>query len=308
MKEIIKEFYNIDVLTFIKVSDKVYKLKTDKEEYALKYIEQNNLDSIIEKLKVLKINFFVYPLINIYNRYVTVFEGISFIILPWIENENILMKDLKLKLFLNSLADLHNYSFYTMKVNESFFDETYDFIAAKIDKVSDYIEEYMYKIERINYKSPSQWLFLLNYPRYIDSIDKANRALENFKEKSLKKDTVRMALTYNDFDYSHILLKKEKILGIENVELAPPIYDLFYTFSSLNEISVDTKSYYEKYFNKFILDDYEKEWLLSLLYIPKIENLSFDEVKNIEDVTNSLNYIKNSEDVANLIKKDKDEL
>lgn len=308
MKEIIKKLYNIDVLTFIKISDKVYRIKTEKEDYALKYIEQSNLDTIIEKLKVLKVNFFVYPLMNIYNQYMTIYEGISFILLPWIEKENILMKDLKLKFFLNSLADLHNCSFYTMKVNESFFNETYDFIASKIDKTSDYIEEYMYKIERKNYKSPSQWLFILNYPRYTEAIDKANKALENFKEKSLKKDTVRMALTYNNFDYGHVLLKKEKMLGVENIELAPPIYDVFYTFSSLNEINVDTKSYYERYFNKFILDEYEKEWLLSLLYIPIIDNLSLDETKNIDEVINSLNYIKNSENIANLIKKEKDEL
>ena len=59
-----------------------------------------------------------------------------------------------------------------------------------------------------------------------------------------------------------------------------------------------------KYFNKFILDDYEKYWLLSLSYIPNINNLSFNEANNIKEVTNLLNYIKNSEEIAKIIKKE----
>ena len=59
MKEIIKELYNIDVLTFIKISDKVYKIKTNNKDYALKYIEQNKLEVIIEKLKIIKVDFFL---------------------------------------------------------------------------------------------------------------------------------------------------------------------------------------------------------------------------------------------------------
>ena len=160
----------------------------------------------------------------------------------------------------------------------------------------------MSKIERLDYKSPSQWLFILNYPVYVDALSKANKSLDNFRDKSEKKSSIRLAFTYNDFDYKHIILKEEKILGVENIEIAPPIYDVFYTFSALDEVSVDTKLYYEKYFKKFILDDYEKEWLLSLLYIPKIENLSMDEVNNIKVVSSSLNYIRNSEDIAKIIK------
>ena len=50
MKETILSLYNIEVLTFIKISDKVYKIKSNDKDYALKYIEQTNLDNLIEKL------------------------------------------------------------------------------------------------------------------------------------------------------------------------------------------------------------------------------------------------------------------
>lgn len=304
MKEIIQQLYNIEILTFIKISNNVYRIKSNRKDYALKYIEQINLESIIEKLKIIKLNTFVYPLKNNFNQYISEYEGIYFIVLPWIEEDSTMMKDLKLKFFLESLAELHNRSFYTIRVNDSFFYETYDFIADKIDKTTEYLEEYMARIERLDYKSPSEWLFILNYPVYVNALSKANKALDDFKDKSENKSSIRMAFTYNDFDYKHIILKEEKILGIENIEVAPPIYDVFYTFSSLNEINVDTKSYYEKYFEKFILDEYEKEWLLALLYIPRIGNLSSNEVNNIKEVLSSLNYIKNSDEIAEIIKKD----
>lgn len=301
MKDTIKELYDIDVISFIKVSNKVYRIKTNEKDYALKYIVQTSLESIIERLKIIKLNTFVFPLMNKYNQYVSVHDNFNFIILPWVDEETSLLKDLKLKFFLNTLAELHNRSFYTIKVNDGFFSETYDFIASKIDKTADYIENYMSEIERLDYKSPSQWLFLLNYPFYVDAIEKANKHLDLFKDKSENKTTVRLAFTYNEFDYKHIILKEEKILGIENIEIAPPIYDVFYTFATLNEISVDTKIYYEKYFKKFILDDYEKDWLLSLLYIPRIDNLSLNESNNIVEVCTSLNYLKNSEEIAQII-------
>lgn len=307
MKETILELYNIDTITFIKISNKVYHIKATDGDYALKYIDQIGLEVIVEKLKIIKMEEFVYPIKNIYNQYVSIFEGVNFIIYPWVAEDNAMMKDLKLKFFLSTLAELHNRSFYTIRANESFFEETYNFIANKIDTVEEKIENYMQEIERLDYKSPSQWLFLLNYPLYVEAIANANKALDNFKEKSENKTSVRLAFTYNSFDYKHIILKEEKILGIENIELAPPIYDVFYTFNSLNEVSVDTKMYYEKYFKKFILDDYEKEWLLSLLYIPKIENFSNNEVNNIVEVSNSLNYIRNSQEIAKIIK-NKEEL
>ena len=159
----------------------------------------------------------------------------------------------------------------------------------------------MDSIEKMDYKSPSKWLFLLNYPLYLDAIDKANKSLEKFKEMSYNKNSIRMAFTYKNFNYHHIFLKEQKIIGLECMELSPPIYDIFYSLSTLEDISVDMKNYYEKYFKSFILDDYEKEWLYALLHIPKIE-ISNDEVVNIVNISSSLNYLRNSNEMVEMIK------
>ena len=51
MKETIQELYNIDTITFIKISNKVYHIKASNGDYALKYIEQVGLTSNKQKTK-----------------------------------------------------------------------------------------------------------------------------------------------------------------------------------------------------------------------------------------------------------------
>ena len=302
MKELLKSLYNIESLSFIKLSDRCYRVKTQNNDYVLKYIDNSNIDLIVEKLSILNIDAFQFPIINTLGEYVSKFNNNNFLIYEWLKEEKVVLKDLKLKFFLEQLALLHNKTFYTLKVNENFFKDTYEYIGNKIDDMELKIENYMNAVEKTDYKSPSQWLFLLNYPLYIEAIDKANKSLEKFKEMSYSKNTIRMSFTYKNFNYQHIFLKEQKIIGIDSIELSPPIYDIFYSISTLDDISVDMKSYYNKYFKSFVLDDYEKEWLYALLYIPRID-ISNNEVSNIVNISSSLNYLRNTNEIVELIKK-----
>ncbi len=300
MKSLLKTLYNIVPISFIKLSDKAYRIKTDTNDYVLKYVENSNIDIIIEKLSILNIDSFLFPIMNINGDYLSSYNNNIFLVYEWLKEEKAILKDLKLKFFLEQLSLLHNKTFYTLKVNENFFKDTYEYIGNQIDQVELRIEKYMQEIERKDYKSPSKWLFLLNYPLYMEAIDKANKALEKFKELSYSKNTIRMAFTYKNFDYKHIFLKEQKIIGIESMELSPPVYDIFYSLSTLEDISVDMKGYYQRYFKSFVLDDYEKEWLYALLHIPKID-ISTDEVINIVNISSSLNYLRNSNEIIEML-------
>jgi len=301
MKDLLTSLYGIEATSFIKLSDKAYKVKTKENEYILKYIDNRNLDSVIEKLKVLNINSFLFPLFNNHNDYISLYNDMSFVIFPSLNQEKVSLNDLKVNFFLNELASLHNKTFYPLNVNEPFFKDTYEYIGKRIDDIEEKITSYIDKIEKKDYKSPSEWLFILNYPLYIDSINNANKSLERFKEFSYSKNSVRMAFTYKSFDYNHIFLKEQKIIGIENIELSSPIYDIFYTLSTIDNSQIDIKKYYLRYFNSFILEDYEKEWLYSLLYIPII-NISEVESINMKNISSSLEYIKSSYEIIETLK------
>jgi hypothetical protein len=301
MKTLLKELYNLEVNSFIKLSDKAYKIKTSENDYILKYIDNINLDMIIERLNILNIHSFLFPIINNKGEYISFDNDISFLLFPFLHEEKVSLNDLKVKFFLTELATLHNKTYYPLKVNETFFKDTYEFIGERIDECENKIKSYIEKIEKADYKSPSEWLFLLNYPLYIDSIDKSNTCLEKFKEISYKKNSVRMAFTYTTFDYKHIFLKEGKIIGIENIELASPVYDIFFTLSTTKNITIDIKNYYLKYFNTFILEDYEKEWLSALLYMPRLE-INSDECLNMINISKSLEQIKSSYEIIETFK------
>lgn len=301
MKELLSKLYNLETISFIKITDKVYRIKTQESDYILKYIEKTNLDNIIEKINILKINTFLIPILNNNNEYVSLLENIPFVIYPFLQEEKTTINDLKLKFYLNNLAELHNKTYYHLKVNESFFKDTYEYIGQIIDTQEDKIDTYMNSIEKKDYKSPSEWLFLLNYPLYKKSIDEANNMLEKFKNHTYSKNTVRMAYCFNGFDYKHIFLKESIITGIDNIDISSPIYDIFYTLSTIEEHNIDIRNYYIKYFKTFILEEYEKEWLYSLLYIPKL-NIASDEHINIINISHSLEYLKSSYEIIETLK------
>ncbi|MBR3890809.1 MAG: hypothetical protein IKJ30_01895 [Bacilli bacterium] len=301
MKDIINDLYDINVLSFIKVSDKTYRIKSDENDYVLKYIDKANLDTIIEKIKVLKIDTILLPISNKYGEYVSKSNDYTFTIFPYLNEEKTSLNDLKLKFYLSELASLHNKTYYHLKVNSSFFKDTYEYIGSIIDKEEEKINNYMNVIEKKDYKSPSEWLFLLNYPLYVKAIDEANSSLEKFKKISYSKSNVRMAYCFNNFDYKHIFLKERMIIGVDNIVLSSPVYDIFYILSTIENNDIDIKNYYVKYFHSFILDDYEKEWLYSLLYIPKLETSEFEHL-NIINISQSLNKLKSSYDIIETLK------
>ena len=97
MKKLIESFYNIKPLSFLKLSDKAYRIKTENKDYVLKYIDKVNIDIIIEKLKLLNIDSFLFPLPNINGEYISIYQDSYFVIYEWLSEEKVILKDLKLK-------------------------------------------------------------------------------------------------------------------------------------------------------------------------------------------------------------------
>ena len=70
MKSLLSSLYDINPISFIKLTDKSYRIKTNDKDYLLKYIENINIDIIIEKLKILQIDTFLFPITNNNGDYV----------------------------------------------------------------------------------------------------------------------------------------------------------------------------------------------------------------------------------------------
>ena len=128
------ELYNIDVLGIIKITPKLYRIKTKENKYyAFKHIDEIN-ESIFAHLSILEINSFCLPIKNIYGNYISKINNDSFILLNWYDDEMILAKEIRLKFFVEELINLHKISSYETKINTGYFDEIFLELEKKIDE------------------------------------------------------------------------------------------------------------------------------------------------------------------------------
>lgn len=307
MKNIIEELYGLNIKVLIKINKSVYRIKTDEKDYILKYVDGLEVESVYARLSMLNVTNFSLPIRNIHNRFISTFEDKYFELSEYYDDESILAKDIRLKYFLSKLALLHNKSQYFMKINEGFYEESYDFIVSLLDEAKKKLDDYLFKIEALDYKSPSQWLLLLNNQLFLKTIDDARLHAEKFKELAKGKGQLRVSLVYQNFDYSHILVKSDKIIGTQKITIAPPIYDLKYLFDYSFVGAIDITGFIQEYLNNFELLDYEKEWLLALLFIPNFNFKvldTYNEVDAIVSITKSIQHFHNAIELSSLLTQD----
>ena len=283
MKNIIKDLYNINTKSLLKYTDKVYKVKSDdNNEYCLKYCDDNLNTKVIEKMDALNLSdSFVMPLKTCIRSIRAKKDDKYFYITKWIDDDLIESKDLKIKFYLNKIANMHVKSLYTINVSSTFFSELTMQIEESIQECYQKYESTIYNIERKEYKSPFEWYFIYNYKNIIESLDKSKLYLNKLKEITKNKSSIRQVITHQNFSYDHVFISKNKIIGNDKIKISSPIFDLLHIFNYINYGNIDLSGMINEYLNVFKLEEYEIYWMLSLLYIVEFIKFNNDEFKNI---------------------------
>lgn len=291
MKEIILDAYNIDVIGFIKISKNVYKLKTNNGFYALKAINSQDIEVSYEHIRTLHLNCFVNIIENKFKKILTRYQGYYFYLMPWVENDNVLIKEIKLKYYFESLAYIHTNSFFNYNVNHDYFDKQINDISNIIEERLNYYDAIMSNYEVMEYRTPSGWIFVLNYCRIEDSLKRARRYLNEYKEYVYNNDNIRLCLIYNNFNYQHILMKQRCLISIDKVSINLCIYDIFNMYQQVPDLLFDLDSVSLYYLSKVNLLKEEKLLLACLLCIVPYIELEKDEIKNIVKMSRLLYYL-----------------
>lgn len=289
MKNTIKNLYNIEAKALVKYTDKVYKIKSiDECEYCLKYVDNLNNNTLIEKVNALNLNTsFVMPIKTCIRTSLAQKDNKLFYLTPWVDDDNVESKELKIKYYLNQIGLMHFKSSYTLNVSQSFYNELTMKIEENIEECYQQYEKMIKYIERKEYKSPFEWYFINHFYEIILSLDKSRNHLQEFKNLIKQKETLRQVIAHQNFSYDHVFITKDKIIGNDKMKIAPPVYDIKALFDSIEFGSVDISGMIDEYFKHINFEDYEKEWLLTLLFIPKKLNLTNNDFNNLK----SLMYI-----------------
>lgn len=281
MIEAIKRDYHIEVLGIIKISEKVYKLKLADEFLALKFCESYDFVQNYYYIKTLRLDCFVSILLNKDNSPVSKYEQRYYYIMPWYESDMVPMRELKLKFYFQTIAWLHNHTFYNVKVNQQYFENLCDDICKIIQERKNYYYQLLCFCEQKFDRSPWQWMLLMNYYRIENSLNFAQNQLEQYRSMCEHKEYVRVSFVYMNFKYQHIYLNYQKLISIDHMKIDMPIYDIFNMYQQTTDTLFDLDSLFQFYLNKVVLYEDEKVLLSSLLSIVPIVKLEEKHIDNV---------------------------
>ena len=291
MKEKIEDQYGLIVRVIIKISSHVFKIKCDKGIYIVKIVDDLNMKQIFDYIDSLSIDCFVDVYYNKNNEILTKLDDRYFFIMPYIDIKQSSLKEYKLKFYFEILAYLHTKSFYYIKVNTDYFENLRKDIMTIIHERMKYYENMVEVYEKITFRSPSQWMLLLNYYRIYDSLNNALLYLEKYFEENENNTQIRVSLVYKNFDYDHIVLKSRKLLSINHISIDMPIYDLFNMYQKIPDMLFDLDCFSNHYFSKIELLNDEKLLLSALMYIVPIIYFGQDEIENIIKLSRLFYYL-----------------
>ena len=304
MKNTLKNFYNIDSKAFIKYSDKVIKVKDENDiDYCLKYSDNQCNNLLIEKINMLNLSSnFVMPIKTCVRANYALYNDKTIYLFPWLEDDNIESKDLKLKYYLSSMAKLHEKSSYTLNVSSSYFNELSLKIEESIEECYQYYDKLISYVLYKEYNSPFQWYLMFHFKDIISSLDKSKFYLDEFKKNIKDKSTIRQVIIHQNFSYDHVFLSNDKVIGNDKMKLASPVYDLYDLFNKVEFGSIDISGLLDNYFDKVKFEEYEKNWLLTLLFISKKITIKNEDFLNVKNLMNVIFSYKCALEIENKIK------
>ncbi|WP_041138648.1 hypothetical protein [Beduini massiliensis] len=291
MIDLIKNEYNLDIIGMIKVNENVYKLKVADGFLALKFTESYSFAHNYYYIKTLRINCFVPVILNLQQSPLTRYQNQYFYLMPWYESDLVPMRELKLKFYFETLAWLHNHTFYNVKVSKQYYEKLCKDIYGIIQERANYYYQLLVYCEQSFDRSPWQWMLLMNYYRIENSLNCAYKYLEQFQSMVCSKEYVRVSLVYMNFKYQHIYLNYQKLISIDHMKIDMPIYDIFNMYQQTTDTLFDLDSLFQFYLNKVVLYNDERVLLAALLSITPIVELKGKNIDNVIQLSRLVYYM-----------------
>lgn len=267
MFKFIKNKYNIDDLAEIKLSNNVTKINSKDNTYIVKKVISDDLETLFTRLYLSHVDNFNLPLRGNNNKYVQIENESYYILYKYYHDEKILGYDLKLSFYVKKIAELHKKTYININSNDNYLESILNYLDDKIKELSSILNSRMEVEERKDYHSSNNWYFLLHYQKMMNALMEASNHVLNLENEVKNQKNMRLCLTYQNFDFEHILLKQEKIISIENIGFNLASLDIYNLISKLNINYLNVIPYINEYLKINPLNNYEKEYLMAMLYI-----------------------------------------
>ncbi|MBS4199829.1 spore coat protein YsxE [Bacillus sp. FJAT-49732] len=262
-------------LNFVEKQGRVYKVYTNKGEYALKQMEANKgLDFLryVQQLYQRGYNRIVpiYPTLD--GRY-AILEGNSlFYLMPWLENKEREGRLQKHKELFRELARLHTLSVREVSVTKEMREEHYEQTTSRWENEQEALADFVERSEKTVYMSPFQLLFCTFYTEINGAERFALNKLKEWQEATNEETKARSVIIHGKLSNEHFLYNENGIgyfTNFEQAQIASPIHDLLpfldRTLSTHPKRFDESLEWLDTYFRHFPFK--KEEMLLFLSYL-----------------------------------------
>lgn len=300
----VHDHYHIQVIGLIRLSARVYKLKTNEKFYCLKFVSDQKLESAYNHILTLKLHHFVRLILNGENQYFTPYEDGYFYLMEYLTADKEIQKEIKLKTYYHFLSYLHQQSFFFQHIDDDFALMQQHDLFSLIQERKNCFEQYMKQFEVMRFRSPSGWMLVLNYCRITQSLQQAYHYIHEYCQLLKQKNEIRLSLTYRHFSYDHIFVYENKLVAIDQMRIDFCIYDIYDMFQSQHTFFDHFDSLLDCYLENVCLQDEEKLLLSALLCIVPEIHFNGHEEHNIHEMSRVLNYLEGIDRVISKLKID----
>lgn len=294
---------------------RVYKIYTDKGEFALKHIKADRGIDFLKYVQLLYQKGYyrivpIYPALD--GRYAVLSGNSLYYLMPWLENrerEGQLKKNQEL---FRELARLHTISAREVEISQGDRKEHYEQTLARWEKEEESLEQFVERSERSWYMSPFQLLFCSCYHEIALAQGYAIRKFKEWYDLTKDEKKARSVIIHGKISPEHFLYHESGFGYFANFEktgTASPIHDLLpflartmATYPKQFDECIDWLHIYFKYF-----PFRKEEMLLFLSYLAQPGRIyqtvekyyaagkEKNELKMVQELQRQYWYMKNTE-------------
>ncbi len=242
--------------------------------------KKDNLDNLFKYLKARSFDNFSKIICGTNNYYF--YEYINNIDIP---REQKAMDIIKLD------AILHSKTTFFKDVNEDYYKEIYEDIIDNIEYLRNYYSDMAEVIEREEFMSPSQYLFIRNISKIFMCLEYAKYSIDEWFKVIDEKKSIRIVNIHNNLSLDHYLVNnKSYFISWDKSKFDMPIYDLL-VFYKKYYFDLDFCDLFNNYELLYPLLLEEKRLFFSLISMPDKINFDESEYKLCERIRDFYNYL-----------------
>ncbi len=242
-----------------------------------KYVVKKSSTDIYDYLKYR--NYEYYPDLIVDNGY-EISEYIKEVDIP---NEQ------KMIDLISTISLLHKRTTYYKKISEFNLNEIFEDIKNKINDVKYFYDMLITEAESAIYMSPSEYLLARNISYIYSMLEISTSNINKWYELMKTKDKLRVSIIHNNLSLDHFINKK--LISWDKAKVSLPIFDLYKLYQkTYNEY--DFEELLNIYMSEFPLKEEEIFLFKTLICIPLKIDIKANEVDNVIELNNKLNYLK----------------